>query len=92
MSTQRKPEDLTIEEIKEQMALYQRLYYYKVKDNPNFGDKRKEAQKRYYEKKKAKLEEQKKLEESSEETPPKKNHREYTRKYKKDVNEAMILV
>ena len=93
MSTQRKPEDLTIEEIKEQMALYQRLYYYKVRDNPEFGDKRKEAQKRYYEKKKAKLEEQKKLEESSEETPAKKsNHREYTRKFKKDVNEAMIIV
>lgn len=80
--TTRKPEDLTIEEIKEQMALYQRLYHYKVRDNPNCGDKRKEAQKRYYEKKKAKLEEQKKLEESSEEAQPKKDTREYTRKKK----------
>ena len=34
MTTPRKPEDLTIEEIKEQMALFQRLYYYKIKDTP----------------------------------------------------------
>jgi len=32
--TARKPEDLTLEEVKEQMSLYQRLYYYKAKDSP----------------------------------------------------------
>ena len=32
--TTRKPEDLTLEEVKEQMSLYQRLYYYKAKDSP----------------------------------------------------------
>ena len=40
MTTPRKPEDLTIDEIKEQMALYQRLYYYKVRDNPEFGEEK----------------------------------------------------
>lgn len=29
----RKPEDLTLEEVKEQMALYQRLYYHLTKDD-----------------------------------------------------------
>ena len=58
--TTRKPEDLTIEEIKEQMALYQRLYYYRVKDKEGFSERRKENHKRYYEKKKARLEEQRK--------------------------------
>ena len=95
MTTPRKPEDLTIDEIKEQMALYQRLYYYKVRDNPEFGEKRKETQRRYYEKKKAKLEEQRKLEEgttSEEAKDKKKPQREYMRKYTKDVNEAMLIV
>ena len=63
MTTPRKPEDLTIEEIKEQMALFHRLYYYKIKDTPEHKEKRKETQRKYYEKKKAKLEEQKQLEE-----------------------------
>ena len=92
MTTQRKQEVLTIDEVREQMALYQRLYYYKVRDNPDFGEKRKETQRRYYEKKKAKLEEQRKLEETNEEAQPKKNNREYTRKYKKDVKDAYILM
>lgn len=39
--TTRKPEDLSIEEIKEQMALYQRLYYYKVRDLPDLVKKEK---------------------------------------------------
>ena len=51
MTTPRKPEDLTIEEIKEQMALFQRLYYYKIKDTPEHKEKRKETQRKYYEKK-----------------------------------------
>ena len=92
MTTQRKPEDLSMEEIKEQMALYQRLYYYKVRDTPEHAEKRKETQRRYYEKKKAKLEEQKRLEEQNTEEPQRRKNREYFRRYKKDVSEAMLIV
>ena len=55
----KKPEDLTLDEIKEQMALYQRLYYYRTRDNPDMKESRKESKRRYYQKKKAEKEEQK---------------------------------
>ena len=87
--TTKKPEDLTIEEIREQMSLYQRLYQHKMKDTPEYQEARKQSKKRYYYKKKAEREEQKRLEESSDE-PPKE--RVDTRKYKKDLNDAMIIV
>ena len=87
--TTKKPEDLTIEEIREQMSLYQRLYHHKMKDTPEYQEARKQSKKRYYDKKKAEREEQKRLEESSDE-PPKE--RVDTRKYKKDLNDAMIIV
>ena len=86
----RKPEDLTLDEIKEQMALYQRLYYYRTKDSPEHQASRKEAKRKYYLKKKAEQEEQKRLEEPNKEEPP--QGREYMRKYNKDVNEAMLIV
>ena len=85
----KKPEELTIEEIREQMSLYQRLYHHKMKDTPEYQEARKQSKKRYYYKKKAEREEQKRLEESSDE-PPKE--RVDTRKYKKDLNDAMIIV
>ena len=88
----RKPEDLTLEEVKEQMALYQRLYYHKIKETPEFKTKNAETQRRYYLKKKAQKEEQKKAEETSSEEQPKKINRDYLRKYKKEATEAMILV
>ena len=92
MTTPRKPEDLTIEKIKEQMALFQRLYYYKIKDTPEHKEKRKETQRKYYEKKKEKLEEQKQLEEETSDEPSSVKKREYFRKYKKDVNDAYLIV
>ena len=85
----KKPEELTIEEIREQMSLYQRLYHHKMKNTPEYQEARKQSKKRYYYKKKAEREEQKRLEESSDE-PPK--DRVDTRKYKKDLNDAMIIV
>ena len=87
--TTKKPEDLTIEEIREQMSLYQRLYHHKMKDTPEYQEARKQSKKRYYYKKKAEREEQKRLEESSDE-PPKE--RVDTRKYKKDLNDALVIV
>ena len=88
----RKPEDLTLEEVREQMALYQRLYYHKVKETPEFKAKKADVQRQYYLRRKAKKEEERKADESTSEEPPKQNNREYFRKYKKDVNEAYILV
>ena len=88
----RKPEDLTLEEVREQMALYQRLYYHKIKETPEFKAKKAEVQRQYYLNRKAKKEREKKENESTSEEPPKKINREYARKYKKDVNEAYILV
>ena len=87
--TTKKPEDLTIEEIRGQMSLYQRLYHHKMKNTPEYQEARKQSKKRYYYKKKAEREEQKRLEESSDE-PAKE--RVDTRKYKKDLNEALIIV
>ena len=85
----KKPEELTIEEIREQMSLYQRLYHHKMKNTPEYQEARKQSKKRYYYKKKAEREEQKRLEESSDE--PAKD-RVDTRKDKKDLNDAMIIV
>ena len=47
-------EELTVDEIKEQMALFQRLYYLKTKDTPEAIAKRKEKSKRDYARRKAK--------------------------------------
>ena len=88
----RKIEELTLEEVREQMALYQRLYYHKIKETPEYKARKAESQRQYYLKWKAKKEEQKKADESNSEEPPKKVEREYFRKYKKDVNEAMLIV
>ena len=85
----KKPEELTIEEIREQMSLYQRLYHHKMKNTPEYQEARKQSKKRYYYKKKAEREEQKRLEESRDEPP---NERPDNRKYKKDLNEALIIV
>ena len=85
----KKPEELTIEEIKEQMSLYQRLYHHKMKDTPEYQEARKQSKKRYYLKKKAERDEQRRLEEGSDEPPRDKVD---TRKYKKDLKDAMIIV
>ena len=87
--TTKKPEELTIEEIREQMSLYQRLYHHKMKNTPEYQEARKQSKQRYYYKKKQEREELKRLGESSDE-PPKE--RVDTRKYKKDLNDAMIIV
>ena len=80
---------MTIEEIKEQMSLYQRLYHHKMKDTPEYQEARKQSKKRYYSKKKAERDEQRRLEEGSDEPPKDKVD---TRKYKKDLKDAMIIV
>ena len=85
----KKPEALTLEEIREQLSLYQRLFYQKMKYSPEFQEARKQSKRKHYYKKKAEREEQKKLNESSDE-PPKE--RPDNRKYKKDLNEALIIV
>ena len=85
----KKPEELTLEEIREQMSLYQRLFYQKMKTSPEFQEARRQTKRKYYYKKKAEREEQTKLNESSDE-PPKE--RVDTRKYKKDLNDALVIV
>ena len=85
----KKPEELTLEEIREQLSLYQRLFYQKMKNSPEFQEARKQSKRKHYYKKKAEREEQKKLNESSDE-PTKE--RPDNRKYKKDLNEALIIV
>ena len=50
----RKPEDLTLEEVREQMALYQRLYYHKVKETPEYKAKKADVQRQSYLRRKAK--------------------------------------
>ena len=87
--TTKKPEDLTIEEVREQLSLYQRLFYQKMKDTPEYREARRESKRKSYFKKKAQREEQKKLEEGSEEQPRRKPD---NRKYKKDINDALIIV
>ena len=82
----KKPEELTIEEIKEQMSLYQRLYHHKMKDTPEYQEARKQSKKRYYSKKKAERDEQRRLEEGSDEPPKDKVD---TRKYKKDLKKML---
>ena len=39
----KKPEELTIEEIREQMSLYQRLYHHKMKNTPEYQEARKQS-------------------------------------------------
>ena len=85
----KKPEDLTIEEIREQMSLYQRLFYQKMKNSPEYQEARKQTKRKSYYKKKAEREELRKLQESSDEPPKEKPD---NRKYKKDLNDALIIV
>jgi len=78
-------QNFTLEEIKEQMALFQRLYYHKTREDPNEIQKRRDYKKKYYYKKKAEREERKKLdEENGIPPPPKKEHP--MRKYTKDIS------
>jgi hypothetical protein len=59
-------EDLTLDEIKEQLALYQRLYYRKMKEtDPTFMERKRELDRKKYERKKERLEAQGKLREPS---------------------------
>ena len=92
----KKVEDLTLEEVKEQMSLYQRLYYYKTKNSEKHIEGRRESKRKYYQKQKAKKEEQKRLEDEangvSSEEQPKGNKMILQRKYQKDVKEAFIIV
>ena len=87
--TTKKPEDLTIEEIREQLSLYQRLFHQKMKTSPEYQEARRQSKRKHYLKKKQEREEQKRLEESSDEPPKDKVD---NRKYKKDLNEALIIV
>ena len=48
------PEDMTMDEIKQQLALYQRLYYNKRKEDEQFMLKKREASLRHNQKKKLK--------------------------------------
>ena len=47
-----KPEDMTIDEIREQLALYNRLYYNKRREDKEYLDKKRASRDRYLEKKK----------------------------------------
>ncbi len=46
-----KPKDLTIEEIREHMSLYQRLYHHKMKDTPEYQDAKRQSKRKHYLKK-----------------------------------------
>ena len=46
------PEDLTLEQVKEQLAIYSRLYYQKRKQDKDFMDKKKANTMRRYRRKK----------------------------------------
>ena len=46
------PEDLTLEQVKEQLAIYSRLYYQKRKQDKDFMDKKRENTMRRYRRKK----------------------------------------
>ena len=48
------PEDMTMDEIKQQLALYQRLYYNKRKEDEQFMQKKRDASIRQNQKKKVK--------------------------------------
>ena len=48
------PEDMTMDEIKQQLALYQRLYYNKRKEDEQFMQKKREARLRHTQKKRLK--------------------------------------
>ena len=54
MNNFKSPEDMTIDEIKQQLALYQRLYYNKRKEDEQFMQKKREARLRHNQKKKIK--------------------------------------
>lgn len=57
MTTVKNVKDLTFEEVKEQLAFYNRLYYaFKAKECPDLLAKKRERQRRNYAKKKAKEE------------------------------------
>ena len=47
-----KPEDFTLEQVKEQLAIYSRLYYQKRKQDKDFMDKRRANTMRRYRRKK----------------------------------------
>ena len=79
-------EELTVDEIKEQMALFQRFYYLKTKDTPEAIAKRKEKSKRDYARRKAKKKKQLGQETSSTDEPFDR------RKYKKDIQDAMVMI
>ena len=51
MNNFKSPEDMIIDEIKQQLALYQRLYYNKRKEDEQFMQKKREASLRHAQKK-----------------------------------------
>ena len=48
----KKPEDMTIEEIKEQLAIYNRLHYHKRNKDEAYMQKKRESAQRHNQKKK----------------------------------------
>ena len=54
MNNFKSPEDMTIDEIKQQLALYQRLYYNKRKEDEQFMQKKRDSSARHLQKKKIK--------------------------------------
>ena len=54
MNNFKSPEDMTVDEIKQQLALHQRLYYNKRKEDQQFMQKKREASLRHNQKKRIK--------------------------------------
>ena len=54
MNNFKSPEDMTMDEVKQQLALYQRLYYNKRKEDEQFMLKKREASLRHAQKKRIK--------------------------------------
>ena len=93
MTTQKKPEDMTLAEIKEQMAWYCRLYYRKRKEeDPEYMDtvraRKRIPGKALYHKKKAEREAMEKKEKGEKDEDIPKYH--HGRKYKHEC--AMVAV
>ena len=92
----KKPEDMTLDEIKEQMALFSRLYYHKRKEeDPEYIEKVREGKritgKALYHKKKAEREAKEAQDRMEKGEPePEKSNYHPSRKYKTEY--AMVAV
>lgn len=82
---------MTIEEIREQMSLYQRLLYQEMKNSPKYQEARRQTKRKHdhLKQKKAEHEEGRRLEEGLTDEPV--TEKVDTRKHKKDLNDVLVF-